>query len=208
MKKSPKQLAFLALLLGTLVGARAQATVYTIDQSSTIPEVPGEDSPLSDTVSGTITTDGTIGVLQSSDILNWSLALTDNENAAYNVVLTPSNSGIVADIGNGLSASATALSFNFSDAGAEFGIQGTSYGFYSGFQYFCFQATTGACVAGETIVPYYYAVDGVEVTGITGIQPLGVPESATWAMMLVGVGMIGGGLRIARRKDAVALTAA
>jgi hypothetical protein len=37
---------------------------------------------------------------------------------------------------------------------------------------------------------------------------LGVPEPATWAMLLVGVGMIGGGLRTARRKAGVALTAA
>jgi len=36
----------------------------------------------------------------------------------------------------------------------------------------------------------------------------GVPEPATWAMMLLGVGMIGGGLRVSRRKDATALTAA
>jgi hypothetical protein len=36
----------------------------------------------------------------------------------------------------------------------------------------------------------------------------GVPEPATWAMMLFGVGMIGAGLRIAGRKDGMALTAA
>jgi hypothetical protein len=35
-----------------------------------------------------------------------------------------------------------------------------------------------------------------------------VAEPAAWAMMLVGVGMIGGGLRMARRKSGMALTAA
>jgi len=35
-----------------------------------------------------------------------------------------------------------------------------------------------------------------------------VPEPATWAMMLLGVGMIGAGLRMARRKNGMALTAA
>jgi hypothetical protein len=35
-----------------------------------------------------------------------------------------------------------------------------------------------------------------------------VPEPATWAIMLVGVGMIGGGLRLGRRKDGMARTAA
>jgi hypothetical protein len=35
----------------------------------------------------------------------------------------------------------------------------------------------------------------------------GVPEPATWAMMLLGVGMIGGCLRTTRRKSGMALTA-
>lgn len=34
-----------------------------------------------------------------------------------------------------------------------------------------------------------------------------VPEPATWATMLLGVGMIGGGLRMARRKSDIAATA-
>jgi hypothetical protein len=33
-----------------------------------------------------------------------------------------------------------------------------------------------------------------------------LPEPATWAMMLLGAGMIGGGLRMARRRNALALT--
>ena len=134
-----------ATLWGALAASSAQANdiVYSINQTSTTPEVAGELSPLSDTVSGTITTDGTLGVLQSSDIVSYNLQLNDNLRPAYDVDLTPANSGIVADIGNGLSASATGLSFNFSDSGAVFAIQGTTYGFYSGFQYFCFQATTG-----------------------------------------------------------------
>ena len=35
-----------------------------------------------------------------------------------------------------------------------------------------------------------------------------VPEPAAWAMMLLGVGMIGAGLRLARRKNDLALSAA
>lgn len=35
----------------------------------------------------------------------------------------------------------------------------------------------------------------------------GVPEASTWAMMLMGVGMIGGGMRMVRRKNRTALTA-
>jgi hypothetical protein len=57
--------------------------------------------------------------------------------------------------------------------------------------------------------------DSVEVfyadrarVGANLLVGVSVPEPATWAMMLVGVGMIGGGLRMARRKTDVALTAA
>ncbi len=181
-----------ATLWGAFTASSAQANiVYSINQTSTTPEVAGELSPLSDTVIGTITTDGTLGVLQSSNILNYNLQLNDNLRPAYDVDLTPANSGIVEDIGNGLSASTTGLSFDFSDSGAVFAIQGTTYGFYSGYQYFCLQATSGPCIAGETIVPDFYAVDGVSATGLSGTLPLNVPEPATWAMMLLGFAGLG-----------------
>jgi PEP-CTERM motif len=41
-------------------------------------------------------------------------------------------------------------------------------------------------------------------TGFSAAFTATVPEPATWAMMLLGVGMIGAGLRVARRKDGMA----
>jgi PEP-CTERM motif len=193
--------AIAALGVAVAMSSLARANiVYTIDQTSTTPEVSGELSPLSDTIIGTITTDGTIGALQSSDIVSYNLQINDNIRPSYDVDLTPANSGIVEDVGDGLTASAKTLSFDFSDAGAVFAIQGTTHGFFSGYQYFCLQATSGPCVAGETIVPDYFAVDGVSATGLSGSVPLtGVPEPATWAMMLLGLAGLGAVMRSRRR---------
>ena len=203
MQKFLAAIAALGVAVGMSTVARADI-VYTINQSSTTPEVPGELSPLSDTIIGTITTDGTIGVLQSNNILSYNLQLNDNLRPDFDVDLTPANSGIVEDVGNGLTASATALAFNFSDDGAVFAIQGTTDGFFSGFQYLCFQATFGPCAAGETIVPDYYAVDGVLATGLSGTLPLnGVPEPTTWAMLLLGFGGLGAVMRSRRRLASV-----
>jgi len=164
-RATPVILGALIALLGASVSARAQDIVYSVYQTSTTPIVSsGEVSPLTVTESGTITTDGTIGVLQTGNIVSWNLSLTDQYNPSYDVTLTPANSGIPGGIvGNALTASSTALSFNYGDAGAGFAIQAFSPGFYSGFSYVCYQATVGGCAQGDTIVPNYYAVDGVQV---------------------------------------------
>lgn len=200
MQKVLAAVTALGVAMALSTAARADI-VYAINQTSTTPEVGGELTPLSDTVVGTITTDGTIGVIQTGNILGWDLHLNDNIRPGLDFELTPVNSGIWFDTGNGLSASATTLSFNFSAPNAVFIIQGTNpHGFSSGYNYFCFQASSGPCVQGETIVPDYYAVDGVSATGFSGVTPLnGAPEPATWAMLLLGFGGLGAVMRTRRR---------
>jgi hypothetical protein len=48
-----------------------------------------------------------------------------------------------------------------------------------------------------------FAADAISPTGVTGTVGGGgpVPEPATWAMMILGFGMIGVGLRMRRRED-------
>jgi hypothetical protein len=66
--------------------------------------------------------------------------------------------------------------------------------------------TSGMLPAGQNSIEVFYAdrqnVDAqlalsLDTGGVT-ITP-GVPEPASWAMLLLGVGMVGGGLRVARR---------
>jgi hypothetical protein len=176
--------AFVTLQLGSLLKAE---TIYTVN--TTITSAEPTNNPLqTDTVVGTITTDGTIGVLQSTNILGWDLNLIDGLNSANDFELTVSTSAVVEDTGSALTADATALSFNYSGTG-EFLIQAVP-GAFSGFHYFCF-STGNACLAGETISPQFITGDGVVLTGPNapvGNQPLDqAPEPSTWALMGTGL---------------------
>jgi hypothetical protein len=203
MKKSPKQLALIALLLGTLGGARAEASsiTYTVDEtiSGPLDGVVGNPTQ-TDSVVGSITTDGTIGVLHTLNLQSWNLDLRDVTNPANSIDLTQNNSLISVDIGSVLNATATGLFFNFSSYGA-FGFQADSPGQYSGYHYWCLNAGWGGCLNGNSIAPgNVYAFNGgndlvvaAGTEGQVGNSPLNpsVPEPSTWAMLILGFAGIG-----------------
>jgi hypothetical protein len=170
-------IAVVTAQLGSLV-ALADIT-YAID--TTITSAFPSGNPLqTDTVAGSITTDGTIGVLAQADILSWNLDLIDDLNSANDVDLTNTNSIIIVFSGNNLTATATGLFFNYSGTG-QFGIQEDNF-FFSGEHYFCFSTGSVDCYAGETITPQnvFLGGDAVVATGSAepiGTQPLGPPPS-------------------------------
>ncbi len=69
---------------------------------------------------GTITTDGTIGVLNASNIVSFNLTLNDGSHTG---ILTPSNATVT---GTGLSATSTNLLFDYGTWGTQFGFSGAA----------------------------------------------------------------------------------
>jgi hypothetical protein len=220
MKKSPKQLAFIALLLGTLVGAQAEASsiTYTVNEtiSGPLDGVAGNPTQ-TDSVVGSITTDGTTGTLHAGNLQSWNLNLIDVTNTANNIDLTQINSLISVDIGNVLNATATGLFFNFTNPDGAFGFQAKSPGAGSGYHYWCLDSGWYGCLKGNSIAPgnVYAGVAGNDLVvavagteGQVGNSPLNssVPEPSTWAMLLLG--FAGVGFMAYRRKSKPALIAA
>lgn len=98
-----------------------------------------------------------------------------------------------------------------------------SGGYYEGVQFLMFNGATlvhTSAVLDQSSTPTFLAsgyngkVTSVEVRGVEDYYVLddvtynaGVPEPATWAMMLVGFGALGGAMRMARRRQTDAAAA-
>jgi hypothetical protein len=90
--------AAVLVLIGAMVGSPATATTYAVNDSAGF-----------ETVVGTITTNGKLGVLTVSDIVDWNLTLPSP------LTLTPANSAVELS-GDHLTATPTALLFDYTDA--------------------------------------------------------------------------------------------
>jgi hypothetical protein len=77
------------------------------------------------TVTGTITTDGTIGTLSTSDIVAWDLTATDDSNPSISFNTA---TGFAFVAGSDLSATATQILFNFTGSDSSSFDTGTTSG--------------------------------------------------------------------------------
>uniref|UniRef100_UPI0035CB16E5 hypothetical protein n=1 Tax=uncultured Sphingomonas sp. TaxID=158754 RepID=UPI0035CB16E5 len=148
-------------------------------------------------VEGTIQTDGTIGALTQSNVLGFDL-LVGGPGAA--VELTNANSVIVTN-GSNLSATASDLFFNYSGPSGFLLFQLGSFG--TGMHYYCNSSTAGTCFQGASAIPASFDSPSAQVEIRAGNQSIAstmnaVPELDTWAMLILGFGVMGCMLRARR----------
>lgn len=140
-----------------------------------------------DSVTGTIQTDGTIGVLSAADITGWNLELTGFDGGITGVPissnLTNFNSGVFAG-GSALTATASDLYFDFSATDGSY--LDFQVSFASGTYYYIDCSTGGSiCAQGATVTPRLN--DSLVNTAVSGDQIIAsVPEPASLALLAAG----------------------
>jgi PEP-CTERM motif len=130
------------------------------------------------TISGTITTDGVIGVIHSNDITAYNLNLSGPPVGN----LSTGNSSLTLS-GSSLTATATQLLFNYADSNDDFLIESTTSPNLIVFDNYL--NTSVAFTQSSSFVAVPKAGDLVIATVAA------VPEPSTWAMMILGFAGIG-----------------
>jgi PEP-CTERM motif len=165
-------------------------------------------------ISGTVTTDGTIGNITGANFTAWNIIISGRDALGHTITenLTNLNSsvfsgstfsgGIVGTL-NALVASPTQLTFNYSNATPGFLLFQKVFG--SGTSYACFATPgTNLCTSGSSLVPTNTDADGTfagqgssSAPAETGVRVIGsaVPEPSTWLTMFAGLGLVGMAMR-------------
>jgi len=184
--------AALAVSMLCLAPSSAMAAVYAVDTAF-----------LSYAARGTITTNGTVGILGQSDVTGWNLVVSAGDVSR---TLTQANSEFNLS-GRALEASSSRLTFDF-DNPAE-AATAISFNDWSTSTFLCLSAPGQfSCGDPEKAIAigvgddfWFTEVSGVVTVGTAAVAA--VPETSTWGMMLAGFGMLGAGLRGRRRQTAI-----
>lgn len=172
--------ALVALLAGA-ASANAATITYDVDQ------IIGAGS-----VTGTVTTDGTIGPLAAGDFTAWSLLLTGAMGATFR--LDPANSQVYEQTtDDDVVATKSKITFNFSgtDNGYLLFQEGTVH---LGQQYWCNATFSGICLQGKSVSSVVYPDSNFQNIAASGTQVIaGVPEPSTWFLMALGFAALGTG---------------
>jgi hypothetical protein len=166
------------ITLATLVAptvSKADDITYAVNQSL----LPGG-------ITGTITTDGTLGTLGIADVVGWTLTAT---NGVTSQVFTPSDS-VVLGSGTDLTATAGTLSLDFSNE---------NYGWLS-FQAISPNLGYASWVAGYVPGAYGYIsanvtddlyLESIQYESGSQIIATDTPEPSTSGLMLIGLVILG-----------------
>ena len=181
MRISRPSFAALSLVLGSAFFCNAQIT-YDLNQTIGAGGVTGD-----------IITDGTIGVLDSADILDWNLLL-NNGTTTYDLG-GPGPDQFGGVNGADLSATATQLLFNFS---------GTDGGFFNfanivpGSELLCFSSAPDCFSVGGTQAPVGESLliapesFTIQSTSLSGTQVIAsTPEPSTLILLVAGIALLG-----------------
>jgi hypothetical protein len=185
MRKNLYVLGLAISILATPIAGMAANITYTVN------EAVGPGS-----VTGFITTDGAIGTLATSDLLNWNLTLKDGSGGLF-VLGGPGSGGNSGEIVEGadLTATASQLLYNYSDADMglllfETPTPGTNGPFlcYTSSLDCSADSSTGISLAtepGETLT-----VDS-PITGTGAIAAIGTVTPEPSSLLLLASGMCG-----------------
>jgi hypothetical protein len=155
------------------------------------------------TVTGSITTDGNLGILTQSDIIDFSLTLTDGSTSVTLLPPPPWNAQVQL-IGSFLSATPTALQFDFgalnpSDfltSHLEFKDPATNQ--FVAYFHAGFGDPSSFQITANNVNNHIDYREGVQTIATIA----SVPEPSTWAMMILGFAGVGA-MTYRRRKSAM-----